>query len=626
MHWKAAQHQAALSERALSPSLNGLLALAAAGLYLLLHPYLGITHDARLYSLQALNHLRPDLYGNDIFLHHGSQDEYTFFTPLYAAVVSWLGIEPAAAFLTFLSQAAFLLSAFLLARHLHATRQALFALCLLLLLPDHYGPARIFSFLEEFITPRQLAEALVLFGITAWLRRSRKLAVVFVACAMLTHPIMGLAGAALFASDASLPHWRKVLPAILAIPLLAILAGKAGLIPAHFRIDEEWLAIVLGRAEYLSLLHWSSDDWGRAVTVLATLAIAAKSLRGEMHRLAIAMLLSTGTLMLFAFVGADLLRISLIMQAQPWRALWLATVIAILLIPALAIECWREKGLRRCGLLLLAAAWLVPAENIALLIAPLAIVAVAASSSKLEERHLHLLLWGSWLVLGLVSFTAVAVAALALHAGIYNVSVSPPLDFLRVASSTGVLMLAGLLSLWLLAKSINTQARVALNVVLASLVVATAVPTVRTWLAVQYGDSLKAAFSDWRARIPPGSDVMWAADPTTGADGAVITWLLLERPSYVSRIQATTSLFSRQAALEIRRRTESVIKLLPDLQSLYPRNATIELPKPLLLSRVCQSTSVRYIVARASFVDATPVPAPPRVRPPFNNLKLYICP
>src|SRR5687768_15276438 len=90
------------------------LALAVAGLYLALHPYLGITHDARLYTLQALNHLRPDLYGNDVFLRYGSQDDYTLFTRLHAVAIAWLGIEPAAAVLTFISHSAFLAAAGLL--------------------------------------------------------------------------------------------------------------------------------------------------------------------------------------------------------------------------------------------------------------------------------------------------------------------------------------------------------------------------------------------------------------------------------------------------------------------------------------------------------------------------------
>jgi hypothetical protein len=626
MNRETTQHHPPLSGGEGSPWLNLVFALAAMLLYLLLHPYLGITHDARLYSLQALNHLQPVLYGNDVFLRYGSQDDYTLFTPLYALAISWLGVESAAALLTFLSQVTFLTAAFLLARSLQPTRVALVALCLLLALPDHYGSARIFAFLEEFITPRQLAEAFVLFSITAWLRHSRLLASLFATCAMLLHPIMGSAGAALLVSISALPHWRKVLPLVLALLVLAILIAANDLLPEQWLLDGEWLEIVLARAEYLSLFHWSSDDWGRVAVVVSTLAIGAQTLGADLRRLALAALASTFALMPLTLIGGDLLHISLVVQAQPWRILWLSTVTAIILLPALAIECWHQGKLRRCGLLLLIASWLLPAENVALLIAPLATAAVFAPDSRIYEKHLHLLLLGSWTALGLVLLAAAGASALSVRAGTYGITVSPTLDLVRTASTGGTVALLALLALTHTATGARTRLQIGLSILLASLVVAVAIPTASTWTAKRYGEELKAAFSDWRKRIPPGSDVMWAADPATGADGAVSAWLLLERPSYVSRIQATTSLFSRRAAFEIRDRTQSVIGLLPDIQSLQPRKTKVELALPLMLARVCHSSSARYIVTRADFVDATPIPASPRIRPPFRNLKLYTCP
>src|SRR5690606_12100643 len=182
-----------LSAIANSPWAVVLQVLAVAGLYLLLYPYVGIAHDARLYSLQALNHLRPDLYGSDVFLRYGSQEDYTFFTPLYAVTITWLGVERAAALLTFVSQMVFLTAAAFLARRLMPAKFILAALALLLLLPSHYGPQRIFAYLEVFITPRVLAEGLTLFAIASSLGKRYLTSAALLACAMLTHPIMGLA-------------------------------------------------------------------------------------------------------------------------------------------------------------------------------------------------------------------------------------------------------------------------------------------------------------------------------------------------------------------------------------------------------------------------------------------------
>jgi hypothetical protein len=625
----AKQHQQFLHSDAESSWTIALLALAVIGLFLLLFPYFGITHDAQLYSLQALNHLHPDLYANDVFLRYGSQDDYTFFTPLYAAIIAWLGLEPAAALLTFLSQLAFLAAAGLLTQKLMPARLALAALALLLLLPTHYGAQKIFSCFEGFVTPRLFAESLVLFAVSTWLEKRHLLSVALLMGAMLTHPIMGLSGVALLATATLIiPHWRRwwllVLPALIAIGTMAVI----GTVPADWRLDDEWLAIVLTRAEYLWLGSWSIDEWGRVTTLAGTLAIEAWCLRGDMQRLAIAVFFSTGASMLLALIGGDLMRISIVIQAQPWRALWLATVISILLLPPLFIQCWQEAPLRRCGMALLAAAWLSPSENIGLLIAPVALVAMCWRNSDSYDRRLRLLLLGAYAILAIIIVDATAVSLLTWRTGTYGFAVSPVLDVLRSVSTGGAIPLIVLLASCRMVKFTRRPARPVLTVILVLLVAAVAVPTLKTWLNVRYDSDLKAAFAEWRSRIPPGSDVMWAADGTAVGknDSATSTWLLLERPSYVSRIQGTTSLFSRQAALEMRDRIQSIRGLLPDIGSLYPKNAKISIPEPLTLSRVCQSSSVKYIVTQASFIDATPILAPAQIRIPFRNLKLYICP
>src|SRR6185295_13855410 len=59
------------------------------------------------------------------------------------------------------------------------------------------------------------------------------------------------------------------------------------------------------------------------------------------------------------------------------------------------------------------------------------------------------------------------------------------------------------------------------------------------------------AFAEWRALIPPRTEVMWF-------DGPVSTWLLLQRPSYISNLQETTGLFSREAAAVMKGRVDRV--------------------------------------------------------------------
>lgn len=603
-----------------------LLALTLAGIYLLMHPYQGMVHDARLYALQALNHLHPDLYGNDVFLRYGSQDDYTLFSPVYAWVISLLGVEPAAALLTLVCHLGFLSAAALLAKTLLPPAWTLGALILLLLLPDHYGPSLIFSYLEDFMTPRLPAEALVLAGLAAWLRGWGKISIAALGCAMLIHPIIGLAGVATVGSmTALIPCWRRLWPLGAFALVGAAALAAAGSIPPSWLLDSQWRETLRGSANHVSLLYWSADDWGRAATVATTLLIAARVLTGMLQRLVLATLVSTVVLMLVTLVGGDLLHIVLIVQAQPWRVLWLATVVAVLAMPAIAAQCWPREGRRRLILLLLAAAWLSPIQALSLILASLAILGMGLSQHDIGDRHCRTLHLGGWLLFSAVLLHGLALAVLSVRADTYNIAVAPWLDMLRGAAGGGTLLVAVTASAcWLVTRAPLSIPAVTAIVLL--LVASAAWPTAATWLDSRFDPALRTAFEPWREIIPPGSDVLWAADRAIGPNAAISSWLLLERPSYMSRDQAAVALFSREAALEFQRRSQSMFGLLPDIASLYPGKAQPVVPDPIILAPVCRAISARYIVSQADFVDAAPVKAPANVRAPFRHLKLYTCP
>ncbi len=114
----------------------GLLVVAC---WMLIHPYRGITHDGTLYGLLALSHLHPGSLDQDMFVRYGVQNDFTVFTPLYAGVVRYLGLEHTAALLTLLTHVAFFGCAFLLARRFGSVRSALLGVGLLIVVPAYYG-------------------------------------------------------------------------------------------------------------------------------------------------------------------------------------------------------------------------------------------------------------------------------------------------------------------------------------------------------------------------------------------------------------------------------------------------------------------------------------------------------
>src|SRR5215831_2499537 len=172
------------------------VALAALifGLWVLQHPYPGIFHDGQLYTIQALARVFPSELGNDVFLRFGSQDHFTFFGPLYAAMIRAVGVAPAAAVLTFCFHVAFAAALVLFARRVLPAHLVWLGVGLVCVVPLTYGARKVFFVMEDFVTPRLLAETFVLLGLSAALDRRFKLAALAMLVAGLVHPIMALTG------------------------------------------------------------------------------------------------------------------------------------------------------------------------------------------------------------------------------------------------------------------------------------------------------------------------------------------------------------------------------------------------------------------------------------------------
>src|SRR5437660_1526784 len=58
-------------------------------------PCSSTAHDARLYSLQALNSAEAGAYGDDVFLRYGSQDQFTLFSRVVGPLVAAFGVRTA---------------------------------------------------------------------------------------------------------------------------------------------------------------------------------------------------------------------------------------------------------------------------------------------------------------------------------------------------------------------------------------------------------------------------------------------------------------------------------------------------------------------------------------------------
>lgn len=306
-------------------------------LWIVAHPYYGIVHDARYYTLQALQASGSGAYADDLFFKYGSQDRYTFFTALYGPLVGWLGPGQAHLAAYAAGQLFWFAAMIWLLRTLLEPRAALLAALGAILLNPHYGSSAIFQYGEVFVTPRLYAEALVLCAMALLFRGRALLSAAGLLAAGLLHPLMAVAGAGVFALEVGRRLWRAPRPAqrwagLAGVILLAAALAAYGLASGRFgrataSFDKAWFALIYGRSAYAFLARWSPTDWVQVLAAAASLLSGAAVLARPRLALLAALATAAGGLA-FGFLGGDLGRNVLVVNLQLWRALWLATLLA----------------------------------------------------------------------------------------------------------------------------------------------------------------------------------------------------------------------------------------------------------------------------------------------------------
>jgi hypothetical protein len=604
------------------------MVLLAAITWALSHHYKGLFHDAQLYTLQALARLSPGSLSQDVFLRFGSQDEYTIFSPLYALVIHWIGTEPAAAVLTFTLQLGLLLAAAVLLRTVVPGTPALVGIALLIAIPGSYGAAEVFTCIEPFVTPRMGAEALTLGSLAAALHGRWRLAWAFLAAAILLHPVMAGAGlAGLLCLHIALPRPKRA-AALLALATVLLLVATLAPVDSRFgRFDATWLTLIELRSPYLFLQSWTLEDWSRTAVYLATLAVGATALppdaaavpsSGRARRLAsVALLTGLGGLAL-TLVACDGLHLVLLTQLQPWRWLWLATVVAALLLPAIAVVCWRAGLPGKTAVVLLVAAWLADSAVLALVAAALAIA--TPLMTRLRPGEARLVLYGAAALLLIAA--ALRIAGNLLFAEVFYIDPQIPLWIRRVMSFVhdGTVPLAVVLLAALLAsRPRGMPGLIVLAAVSAATLLALLPEAWAGWTQQKFPPAMQAHFAPWRALIPPGKDVFWS-------ESAPEAWVLLERPSYLSVVQTSGVVFSQAAAAEMQRRAIALGAVVPPgaFLSFSGTGAGIG-PTREQLERACATGEFDFLVSGVALSWAPRATLPRAVWRPSGGLRLYRC-
>lgn len=313
-------------------------------------PYGNMIHDARLYALQAHNRLTHGAFSADLFLRFGSQDQYTPFSMLVAPLVGLAGIDWAFLLLFLVSNALLIVAMQRVVRALvDDPAAATAALVLLVLLPLGYGGMGIFRVAEPFFTPRLVSCALALFALERSLRDRHAAAIALAIAATVAHPLMGFPAAAIVATCAALNFAPR--PVVFAASFIGavVLIAVAAIHPigaAVFgTIDSEWHDVVWRASTYNFPGAWPTGDWlGVAASIALPLA-AATAMRRDVPARARVMTVAA----VFAAVGVLLMWVAgrmsyrLLLQAQPYRGLWIMQVLAVPSAFWLALRWWPRR-------------------------------------------------------------------------------------------------------------------------------------------------------------------------------------------------------------------------------------------------------------------------------------------
>jgi hypothetical protein len=527
--------------------------LGIAGLALLLHPYEGIHGDARIYVGRALADLDPEGVGRDLMFTHDGQSRFSLFPLALRGLVAALGAGPAALAVGLAGLVAWFWAASVLAGALGAGRRRWIVLAAMAVLPTWYGLPGIFRIGEAIAAPRTLAEAAVLAGLAAILSGRRARALGFVALGGLVHPIMGLAGLAVivFALVAENRRWLLVL---LPLPVAILVAAGLG-VPLFARllqpVDPEFLGILRQRCAELFPVLWPSEAWGPPAVQAASILIAATLVPNRTRRVLLAALLAGACGVAATTLFEELWSSLLVIQVQPWRFLWITSVLGAGAFGLCAAILPQGRPGDRITLALLGLAWVFSFDLVLGATAGFLAVGVHAAvrrdwltpSRTLMRATLALV---GLLVAGRLCLEALTLGWLATHLTegaqlelslIRNFPIVPPLAFA-----------AGLA--WIAAeRSRPARAVLALALVLA---------------LVGFWDGRSPAFRRIEDRtLLPGlaaaiaersGEVLWL-------DGGAETWLALGRPSWITSLQGASIVFSRPLALLWADRTERLIAL-----------------------------------------------------------------
>jgi hypothetical protein len=626
----------ALTPRSPSPGLFGALlnvrslvsyvgAVALVALWFLRRRYNGLLHDSMIYMGRGLADLDPSGVGADYFYRLDGQSSFSVFSKIVDALIPVFGLALSAQLLTVTALVLWLAAMAALAAQLASGRLKWAILICVVAASGAYGGLPL-QYAEAFATPRPFAEAGVLAALAALLAGSRPLAALFLGLAALFHPIMALAGASAVYVYLCLENRRwiylglfgavgVIVAALLGLPLFSRLLE---------RFDWNWLIVLRLRASFLFPLLWREPAWTTLAVHAATLGFAATAATAPIGRLFWSVIVASLGGLLLTVVFGDIYPLVLIVQAQPWRAIWLLTLFGTIGVCFCAQRLWAEGGASRASLALFVIAWIgaESQESALLCLAAIALHALRASLSP------HV---GRLLTLCCVTIAALAAAG-EMGAHIYTTVAAWKESrgglFDLVAASTTTVMLRTPVTALALAWALSDY-RVR-RPAFAGAAAALAVLALATWNG---GSQFNRALAT--NEHPPELERMVASHPgeVLWVGESQAPWVWLGRPNWVSYLHGAGNVFSRPLTMIWRDRILALLDvgwIEPSVFTRWMSNDSPEKPLPDItrekIVKICaRPDAPAWILGGVESPDALPADVAAQFwRAPAKNVEVTV--
>lgn len=579
-------------------------------LWFLSHPYQGLWDDGIFYAVQALAHLRPEVYGKDLFFLYGSQDDFTLFSPIYAAFIRLFGLDGAMLSLLLAGYALWFGSAMLLASRLLRGFPFWLGLVLVIAMPRSFY-ANVLEYADHFLTARLIAEGLTLLSIALLLKEKRLASLAVLAGAFAMHPLMALAGVAFVGLYLACGKPKDALVFGALASAVILLLGWMDVSPfgrLFSVMDTEWLQLAMARSYYVFWDEWRYEEWGnRALLTFSLLAAAAGAAKGRQHRVFLLPLVIGAAALLLFWLGTSVFHNVLLIQLQTWRWLWLTQLFSYLAAAWLVGEFWQRDRASRLLLLGFLTAWLT-LDSIGGLLAVLvcglfiwhvrcekAIAIPDRLASPLYALPILAAAW--WLASAWLEATSSALALMKTPGSLaFEFGLVWLMRFLSAAG--GVIAVLIFLAVW----RYGADRRKPVHLAAVAIVVFLLMLSLAFWdrQNVQQRSYAQQALRDpipsFSRVIPAGSVVYWE-------DNVQMTWFGLGRASYASLAQTVGLIFNRQTAIEGKRRIDRLAALGVKNGIFAPERNQASLPEESFagLVHVCHDPALDYVILSEDF-------------------------